>query len=374
MLQNENLKNLDKKKSVQLGGFSDLEIMNIEQYVHCSNLDYNIDLEVCKSDIMTDLEVCNFDIMAEALKYFKPKKEQSNFLSAIYEHLGLYRQADRVLDCGSLLEFGIYQDVISKETEKKLMFGNFCKNRLCPMCNWRRSMKLFTQVNICMNALAKDNFDFLFLTLTIKNCKGSQLRHNLDILLKGYFKLFHDNRRIKKVVKGSYRAFEVTYNKLTDTYHPHLHCVLAVNKSYFKKDYIKQSEWAELWQNCINSDYLPVIDIRSVKSKKGENWENISFVDVCEELSKYVVKGSDFLNEKDFEGSCLRVSDLLSALTSRRLVGFTGVFSKVRKQFNLDDPESGNLTDLGLNVPRGDLVKVVRLGFVNGEYVVLKNE
>ena len=55
MLQNENLKNLDKKKSVQLGGFSDLEIMNTEQYVHCSNLDYNIDIEVCKSDIMTDL-------------------------------------------------------------------------------------------------------------------------------------------------------------------------------------------------------------------------------------------------------------------------------------------------------------------------------
>lgn len=352
------MENLDKKKSECLGGLSDLGLNKLHSVYcsHCSQLDNNIYICDCQNKILNETE-----------QRFKPKKIQSEFLSDVYLNLGLLNRSVRVRDCGSILDFGIYK---SADKPYRLLFRNFCKDRLCPSCNWRRSMKIFTQVNLCLNRLHKDNYDFLFLTLTVKNCNSFDLPKTIDVLLKGYFKLFHDNRQIKKIVKGSFRSLEITVNEKTGLYHPHLHCILAVNKSYFKKYYIKQSEWAELWQNCINIDYMPIVDVRKPYVKKNEDCQNLGFKDVAEEVSKYVVKGSDFLDENDLKGSCDRVSDFLAALTNRRLVSFTGVFAKVRKNLNLDDPENGDLINTGLEEPRADLLAVVRLGWVNGGYVV----
>ena len=47
-------------------------------------------------------------------------------------------------------------------------------------------------------------------------------------------------KEVKSIVKGYIRKLEVTYNsdmssKSYDTYHPHFHVVIAVNKSYFTR-------------------------------------------------------------------------------------------------------------------------------------------
>ena len=50
--------------------------------------------------------------------------------------------------------------------------------------------------------------------------------------------------------------------------HPHFHCILMVKSSYFKgSSYIKQSQWAELWQSCLGVDYLPMVDVRTVRKR-----------------------------------------------------------------------------------------------------------
>ena len=70
---------------------------------------------------------------------FRPKHEKSVELAEVYSRLDLHSRAFRVADCGTFLDFHV------TEEEKKLHRANFCKDRLCPMCNWRRSMKIFGQ-------------------------------------------------------------------------------------------------------------------------------------------------------------------------------------------------------------------------------------
>ena len=70
---------------------------------------------------------------------WKQKKEQSLKMAAAYQEAGLHRKATRMCQCGEVLEF--------KRTDNGLKLANayFCKVRLCPMCMWRRSLKLVNQ-------------------------------------------------------------------------------------------------------------------------------------------------------------------------------------------------------------------------------------
>ena len=85
-------------------------------------------------------------VQDEVAGRFAPKKALGMELSRIYELLSLYRRADRVSQCGSYLDFGVLPD-----GTKKLVKANFCRDRLCPMCNWRRSLKLYSQVSQVMD-------------------------------------------------------------------------------------------------------------------------------------------------------------------------------------------------------------------------------
>ena len=70
---------------------------------------------------------------------------------------------------------------------------------------------------------------------------------------------------------GWVRAVEITRGR-DGSAHPHYHCLLMVPPTYFQADYLKQSEWAWLWQECLRVNYRPVIDVKTVKADdKGRN-------------------------------------------------------------------------------------------------------
>ena len=118
---------------------------------------------------------------------------------------------------------------------KKLVRANFCRDRLCPMCQWRRSMKLAYQVNqVCHLAfLEKPGLRFLFLTLTTRNVRGDKLKAAIDEMNYGFSKLMN-RKEVKRSVEGYFKAIEVTYNSNREDYHPHFHVILAVKPSYFQ--------------------------------------------------------------------------------------------------------------------------------------------
>ena len=106
------------------------------------------------------------------IRPWQEKKINSLKLSESYKRLGYLKKAKRVQFCGSNLTYKV--DVANGS--KKLFSADFCKVRLCTMCAWRRSLKVFGQVSKVMDVLCgTKKYNFLFLTLTVKNCAAENL-------------------------------------------------------------------------------------------------------------------------------------------------------------------------------------------------------
>lgn len=317
------------------------------------------------------MSVCNNNInidksQTEVEEKFVFRKLQSMTLSKAYYFLGEDSKGHRVDNCGTFLEFHI------NEEESKLAVANFCKDRLCPMCNWRRSKKIFAQVSSVMDVAEKDGFRFLFLTLTVKNCKYHNLQESINCLLEGWSNLRH-KKAFKDRVCGSFRTLEITVNRERGEFHPHLHIILAVRPDYFHKAYLSQREWGNMWQECCRLEYNPVIDIRAVKSGNLDVTEGVQtgsqemrFHSAIKEVSKYIAKGTDYLDEDDFEETLVRVSHLLDGISHRKLNSFTGVFKDIARKLKLDDMEHGDLVHTETEIRSDVAYMVVRYSWNSG--------
>ena len=317
---------------------------------------------------------------AEVRERFCPKRKYSVLLSESYSRLarldpGYGPRSDRVSVCGTYLEFRKpVSDCNDQSVPYKLHNANFCRERLCPLCSWRRSLKIFGQVSRIMDYIGED-MAFLFLTLTVPNCEGDRLGALIDDLQKGFNKLIH-YKRFKTAVYGFFRALEVTRNKDTKsksygTYHPHFHCILCVRKSYFKsREYINRDEFLAMWQKAMKNPRITQVDVRRVRPKdltEGEETAKelrdtfVSLKAGVAEVAKYAVKASDYIFEYNAALTDEVVHTMAEALRGRRLCAFGGIFEDLRKQLQLDDTEDGDLIHVGEDETlRADVAYMVR--------------
>lgn len=237
---------------------------------------------------------------------------------------------ERVISCGDTLQF-----IQNQDGNLKLYQAYFCKNKLCPMCNWRRSMKYSYQTSRIVDEAIKQSPKgrFLFLTLTVKNVEGQALNSTISQLTKSFDRLFK-RAKVQRNLLGYLRSVEVTHNENDKTYHPHIHVLMMVRPSYFqsKKDYITQKEWSDMWSQSLKVDYVPMIDIRTVK-ETGKGLRGAVL-----ETAKYPTKPIKL----DIENKQV-VDDLYNGLYRKRQLGYGGLFKTIKKQLALDDAENGDL-------------------------------
>lgn len=310
----------------------------------------------------------SFSDEAEVKEKFAPKRVSSEKLAASYHRLEWGRKAHRVENCGTILEFAHAIDGSGEiDPEGKLHNANFCRDRLCPMCNWRRSYKIYGQVSQVMEKIATD-YTFLFLTLTVPNVDGCELQDTLDNMQRGW-RNFIRHKRLKSVLRGAFRTLEITRNSRTGQYHPHFHCILAVNKNYFDSGYIKQSEFLQMWRDAIDDQRICIVDIRTIKDLSGQAAEDaaVSLTKAVLEVTKYAVKDSDFLLE-DEKITDTVVRELSEGLKGRRLCSFSGIFKSVRVELQLDDPEDGDLIHCSETINPAVAYLIVKYGWSAGCY------
>lgn len=246
-------------------------------------------------------------------------------------------------DCASQLEY--LQDA---EGNKKLYKTYFCRVRLCPMCQWRRSLKLFSQVSKItdyINQQQNNQVRYLFITLTQKNCCGSELVQEINKINKSFSLLVDKTKRVqpatkfKKMLLGYIKSTEVTYNPKTKTYHPHLHCIFAVQGEYFNKEnYINKNSWRAIWADLLKVDYLPQINVQAIKPARQQK--------AVAELAKYPAKVSSILNLPQMQAVQV-VMDLTTLCYKRRFVAFGGIFKKTKALLKLQDIEAENVDLVG---------------------------
>lgn len=226
------------------------------------------------------------------------------------------------------------------EGKKKLKSANFCRLRLCPMCQWRRSLKMFGQVQtITDKILERDKSTrFLFATFTVKNVDAENLETCINILNNKFLylvsrnKTFAPAKKLKQNLLGYLKAVEVTYNTKDKTYHPHLHVIFAVKSTFFKnkQNYMTKKEWIELWQQALGVDYKPQTDIRAIKTNTGK---------AIAEVAKYPVKTAPILSLPDDEAVEV-LKTLTLSLNKKRFVSYGGIFKTVKQELKLADIET----------------------------------
>lgn len=230
--------------------------------------------------------------------------------------------------------------VENEERKRKLKQANFCRVRLCPVCQWRRSLKMFGQVQAITNKILEQDKStrFLFATFTVKNVDAENLETCINILNNKFLylvsrnKTFAPAKKLKQNLLGYLKAVEVTYNSKDKTYHPHLHVIFAVKSTFFKNssNYMTKKEWIELWQKALNVDYKPQTDIRVIKTNTGK---------AVAEVAKYPVKTAPILSLPDDEAVEV-LKTLTFCLHKKRFVSYGGIFKTIKQELKLQDVET----------------------------------
>lgn len=274
----------------------------------------------------------------------QPWKQKKLANVQYYELLEIlqFKKAARVSTCAEILEFDV-----TKEGRLKLAHAWFCKSPLCPICNWRKTMKRSVQTTKIVSEVIrrKPVARWLFLTLSLKNVfSGEELDVSLKKMAEGFRRLMM-YKKVKKNLVGFMRATEVTTNKVTGSYNQHMHVLICVESVYFKDsdNYISQEEWTNLWKKAMKLDYTPIVHIEKVKHKKKNKNKDMTAIEAAvQETAKYSVKDADYLTG-NLKNDLEVVKDLEEGLYRKRMVAYGGLLKEIHKELNLDDVEEGDL-------------------------------
>jgi plasmid rolling circle replication initiator protein Rep len=240
----------------------------------------------------------------------------------------------RYSDCGKYLQ-------IDPETGE-IIRANFCKMRLCPVCNYIKSSINFYKIRECVQHIKKENnANFIFLTLTVANCEPENLSETITHVLKSFNRL-RSRKTWQDSILGVIRGLEITYNNKNNTFHPHIHMLAAVPEDYFysnNKNYITIEKLRNWWKESANLNYHVQVDIRKVDSSDN----------AIAEVAKYSIKMAEVLQAKSDENQIEATKTINNSVHGRRLIGALGVFKKSLKELKIKDLDELNLETLEQN-------------------------
>jgi plasmid rolling circle replication initiator protein Rep len=254
----------------------------------------------------------------------------TDIVAGYYQDADYDRYAQRVNGCAKRLGYKMVSDH-EGNVRLKLASVWLCHVRLCPVCQaarnrvWRK--RFFQGIPKLIEAYPTARF--IFLTLTVKNCNVQFLRPTLEHMSHAFTKLMK-RRSLRGLVLGYARAMEVTKRPNNEA-HPHFHVLIAVKSSYFGGDYyVRQDEWAEMWQESLEVDYHPVIDIREVKpNKRAIEGKDAMMGAICE-TAKYTVKVKDLTGTGTLDDRKWLI-ELTNQLHGIKQINLSGVFREFIK-------------------------------------------
>jgi len=268
--------------------------------------------------------------------YTEKKTRNQGGTSFVEKHLPP-KTYKRYCECGNWIEFF----VDGEEKKYKVYQANFCKNRFCPLCAWRLAHKDAMKISVLMQYLETEHDKaFIMLTLTAPNVQGGELRCEITRFNKAFKNLVERDEVARVLKKNGYiRKLEITYNKERNDYHPHFHCVIAVNKSYFtdKRIYLSQKRWLELWREVMGDESITQVDVRRVKNHENES--DVSKGKAANEVAAYAAKDEDYFKNQ-------AVFDVFyGALKGRQVLTYSGVFTEANKKYKNKELEHYKMVD-----------------------------
>nr|CBG37814.1 plasmid rolling circle replication initiator protein and truncated derivatives [Zymomonas mobilis] len=118
-------------------------------------------------------------------RFWDVHKLQADSVEQIYQTAKEFeRYAERISNCSGVLRFAVSEE--GAEKNLKLKEAKFCRVRHCPICQWRRSLMWQARFYTALPEVLKEhvNTNWLFLTLTVRNCEIGHLRATLQDMAK----------------------------------------------------------------------------------------------------------------------------------------------------------------------------------------------
>lgn len=188
-----------------------------------------------------------------------------------------------------------------------LLSGSLCRKRWCTHCCRIKTAEMTNAYKKPLQELGP----LYFVTLTRPNVKGRELKSEIKKLIKGFQTIKDNMRKTYGMKLQGMRKLEVTYNEVTDSYHPHFHLI--------QNDLIHAEKLVELWLNYFDNSKAIAQDIRPIDTK-NEN----SFI----ELFKYATKETT-KNGKQYTGAVL--DTIYSSLEGLRIYQTYGSIKKQKE-------------------------------------------
>lgn len=210
-------------------------------------------------------------------------------------------------------------------THRKLDVGYFCRQRLCSGCAWRSAVKSAQCVSAIAAKLIEEGRVMCMATLTVPNVTAEDLRATIQHIGRAWVRLLKRTRYAAWA--DAVRKIEITYNAQRKDYHPHMHVVLFVPKSYFKGGkYVSQVQLLQDWREVTGQPEITQVDIRRCYDKGTSS--------AILEVAKYSAKASDYAQS---EAVC---DTMYAALHHTRTMTYSGRCKELR-----DEYQRGRLRD-----------------------------
>lgn len=202
-------------------------------------------------------------------------KTMSMEVSHVLECIGYDERAARMGECA--------RHVATQHCEcgcELVWRTNYCRDRVCPVCEWRKSIVMARRAAGALTRAYSDTHDVVMMTLTVRNVEWSGLRETLGKMHRAFASLWR-KMAPKRQMYGYIRRTEVTVGR-DGLAHPHMHILID---RHSEGGYIPQKELVSEWRREMGIDYDPIVDIRVC-------WEQKERRGLTRYIHKYCTKSS----------------------------------------------------------------------------------
>ena len=288
------------------------------------------------------------------------KKKKSLKVSAKMIDAGFKLRGLRMQNCGDFINFKVCPDC----GKSYISSTNLCRDRLCPTCAWRLSLKKFAEMCCTMQSIeGLHTYGAGFLTLTVRNCSPQGLAVVLKKMAADWNRMLQQTA-IKELFAGWARSVEITYNPKTKTFHPHFHIIVLYEELFTEGEmnYILR----KAWNKAARLDYEAITDFRVIESSDA-NLDNDAFYSAIVETFKYAVKSDDI---EDMDIPTFRA--FVQAIQGVRFVSYGGIIKKARQKLGFketDEEEEIEFAKDTCDACGAELIKaVLQWSLTDGQY------
>lgn len=247
--------------------------------------------------------------ITDYIAQYESKHDEGARIAARLLDIGQDRRASAILSCGTYTrgtecpECGAF----------RVYSTSLCRDRLCPVCAWKSSRRLFYRAVAAIQTLELEySHQYLHCVLTLQHSKRDCLRDHLNVLTRAYGRF----RRFSamKGVDGSLRSIEITHGE--HGFHPHIHAILTVPRT---AALITENAVRDAWRRALDSEYAPQVNLTEAYSVDAADDVFSAVAEAC----KYALKPGMLPNLSDAD-----LREFIDAVRGVRMVSSDGVVKR----------------------------------------------